>query len=234
MHDLGKLVYLDLQKTGSAYISTFLNQCCTLDLVKHQQHEIIADDFDPDAFYFISIRNPVDVYSSLFRYGKQNGGGMFKKLKTSGAVDVGKLYESFDTFCEFLLNPQYAPILDNSFTSEIAEKYGFASYRFLRLSLQYPTRKIGDHLRGKTSVKKLKKQFIHSLVIKNENLNEDLYTLSMNVKPGFFDPKKVESFLSIHERINASKVTSSEIPEIDSSLNSEILRKDAILLAYYS
>ena len=159
---------------------------------------------------------------------------MFERLEKSGAANTDKLYGSFNAFTEFVLNPRNSTLLDNSFTPEISEKYGFASYRFLRLSLQRPMMKIGDHLRNNTSVKKFEREFIHSLIIKNENLNEDLYTLSMKIKPDYFDPEKVEVFLSSREKFNTSKVASSEIPELDPSLKSEIERKDAILLAHYS
>lgn len=234
MHDFGKLVYLDLQKTGSTFTSSFLDQCCILQQRKYQQHEIITDDYNPDAFYFISIRHPIKLYSSLFRYGKEKGGGLFKRIEASGAVDADKLYGDFNTFTEFVLNPKNAPLLDTAFLPAISEKYGFASYRFLRLSLQRPMLKIGEHLREKTSTREFKKDFIHSLVIKNESLNEDLYDLSMRIKPEFFDPVKVEAFLSSREKTNTSKISSLEIPELDPTLQSEIARKDALLLEHYS
>ncbi len=233
MYDLKNLVYLDLQKTGSGYISAFLEHCCTLDLIKHQQHSVIKDDFNPEAFYFISIRNPSKLYSSLYRYGKQKSGGMFERLSKSDTVDVDKIYESFDAFTDFVLSPQNATLLDNAFTPRISEKYGFASYRFLRLSLQYPMKKIEKHLRNNSPDIELKKQFIHSLVIKNENLNEDIYNFSMNIKPEFFDPEKVKTFLSANEKINTSKIASSKIPELAPSLKSEIERRDALLLEHY-
>lgn len=75
MFDFDRFVYLDLQKTGSTYVAHFLRYSSKLKLVKRKGHMFITDDYDPSKLYFISIRHPLKIYSSLYRYGLQKKRG---------------------------------------------------------------------------------------------------------------------------------------------------------------
>ena len=66
MYDYGKLVYLDLQKTGSRFVVDFLETTCKLNLRYGIEHTFVREEYDPSDFYFITIRHPVKQYSYLF------------------------------------------------------------------------------------------------------------------------------------------------------------------------
>ena len=51
MYDYGKLVYLDLNKTGSKFILSFFRECLKFELLKEREHEPVRDDYSPDAFH---------------------------------------------------------------------------------------------------------------------------------------------------------------------------------------
>ena len=78
MHDFGKIVYLEMQKTGSTFVNSFLRECCLLEEISYKKHGVVRDDYASDKFYFITIRHPYDLYSSLYRYGL-DGQGAFTK-----------------------------------------------------------------------------------------------------------------------------------------------------------
>ena len=84
MYDYGKLVYLDLNKTGSKFILSFFNACLKFNLLKEREHEPVRDDYSPYAFHVISIRHPYSQYSSLFRYGLDKKGLVYQRLCKSG------------------------------------------------------------------------------------------------------------------------------------------------------
>ena len=65
MYDYGKLVYLDLQKTGSRFVVDFLEATCKLSLRSGDEHTFVREDYDPDTYYFITVRHPETQYSSL-------------------------------------------------------------------------------------------------------------------------------------------------------------------------
>ena len=70
---------------------------------KLQKHGVVRDDYASEMFYFITIRHPYDLYSSLYRYGLDGRGGVYKGLKELGKSTV---YASFDSFIEFVADPK--------------------------------------------------------------------------------------------------------------------------------
>ena len=104
MYDYGKLVYLDLQKTGSRFVVDFLESTCKLDLRSGDEHTFVREDYDPDKYYFITVRHPETQYSSLYRYGLGgNKGFVYRSIINSGRED---LYDAenprFNDWLEFV------------------------------------------------------------------------------------------------------------------------------------
>ena len=236
MHDFGKLVYLDLQKSGSSLVSQFLNETCRLPQVKDIKHGRIGRDYRKNAFYFITIRHPVSQYSSLFRYGLDRKGALYERLAKHGR---DSLYQadttSFNQWLRFMLDFNNASLLGEGF-EKIPQSYnlGFLSFRYLMLSMARPV---------KTTLKKpptidllqyARERSIVNYVIFNERLQEELVNLAKNVKPEYFDQARVNEFFSKERKINASTTKADTINEIDGDVYRLITEKERILLSFYS
>lgn len=236
MHDFGRLVYLDLQKSGSTFVSRFLNETCRLPAVKEVKHGRIAEDYNPDAFYFITIRHPIAQYSSLFRYGLDGRGALYYRLSHLGRSDLYKKNsDSFNQWLRFLLDHRNAAMLGEGF-EKVPESFdlGFLSFRYLMLSFAYPLETL-LRKEDRTDVSELLKQrSIVRHVIRNENLNQGLRELALELQPQYFDARRVEKFFKRPKSVNASKVGDEMINVIDADIRQLIVRKERVLLSYYS
>ena len=134
MYDFGKLIYLDLNKTGSKFVLSFLNECLRFELDKSREHEPVRDDYSPNAFYLISVRHPYAQYSSLFRYGLDKKGLVYQRLCQAGNASLYNK-ENYNDWLTFVLDPRNAKVLGEDY-EKIPKSIdiGFLSYRFLKLS----------------------------------------------------------------------------------------------------
>lgn len=230
MHDFGKIVYLDFQKTGSSFVSQFLRAACIHPEIKLQKHIWITQDYRPEAVYFTTVRRPLMLYSSLYRFGLEQRGGLFKAVKAAGLVAV---YESFESFAAFLLNEENAEILHPHYTRRVASELGFLSFRHLLLSLQFPMEKIRLAIESEEPLASLIEKSIISQVLKNECLNAELLRLSTEVFPEHFDGVRARQFLDCSPRVNQSKMAPEVVQLQSSELGAAIEAKEALLLGYY-
>jgi len=230
MHDFGKIVYLDFQKTGSSFVSQFLRAACLHPERKLQKHAWITHDFRPETVYFTTVRHPLMLYSSLYRFGLDQRGGVFKAIERARLTSV---YDSFESFIEFLLDNRNSEILHSHYTSAVASQLGFLSFRHLLLNLQFPLERITAAVKSNEPVAALMRQSIISHVLKNENLNAELLRLSAEVLPEHFDSARACEFLERSPRVNQSKL-SAEVVQLQSrELGAAIVAKEALLLDYY-
>lgn len=230
MHDFGKFTYLDLHKTGSSYVSQFLKNCCILDQIKFSKHDWIKEDYRSDCFYFITIRHPQELWSSLYRYGLDCKGDVFNRLKQFNMLHH---YKSFDTFLNFCLDEKNASLLGYDYNSEISNHIGFMSFRFLKLSLQFPMNKIYHCINTSKDFPSLESKFITNLEIKNEQLNEELLNLATVLFPHYFDDIKVREFLNSNTRINESKTSQTDVDRLNDFSLSRMFRKEWLLMSRY-
>lgn len=232
MHDFGSLVYLDVQKTGSTFISAFLNQTCTLPCIREQKHQRITTPYNKDAFYFISIRHPYEQYKSLFRYGLDRKGELFLRLNSFGFSHLyTKEPQAFDRFVCFMLDPKHAQLLGEGYKKALQTlDIGFMTHRHLMLSFvdSLVTLKDLSH-RDKLSIF-YKERTIVKHIIRNEQLNADLFHLATELKPEFFDRQKVEDFLKQRSKINISQKQPAHLFELSSSTKELFLEKESFLL----
>lgn len=237
MHDFGKLVYLDLQKSGSTFVSQFLNQTCSLPLVKEHKHERIDGwSYKRRAFYFITVRHPISQYSSLYRYGLDRRGGLYERLETLGKADLyGNSATSFNQWLRFVLDYENAALLGEDFEqTPRAYNLGFLSFRYLMLSLARPLKTLLKKPRSLDLLQYAEKKSIVDHVILNENLNEGLLDLARNKKPEYFDQRRVEEFFRSERKVNASTVDEESISAIDDDVRKLISAKERILLEFYT
>ncbi|MBL1434692.1 MAG: hypothetical protein COB08_000625 [Rhodobacteraceae bacterium] len=205
MIDFGKIVYLDVQKTGSSSVARFLRACSTLQQVARHPHAP-AVQHRPDAFYFITVRNPMAQYISLFQYGLAGRGGMAARFRDAGMADYYQPNTvAFERWLRFMIDPENADFFGTRYRNTLPHMLGLQSYRFLALSFIKPgptlrTAKTKDDLRALYTQKKL-----HSHVIKTESLNQDLENLLDSKVGAFFKPRKqVVSYLQNVKRAKKS------------------------------
>lgn len=228
MQDHGDLVYLDVQKTGSTFVSSFLRWSCTLKMLRLEQHAPVTGDYRKDAYYLATVRHPLALYMSLYRYGVDGHGGIARRIRKAGRGDV---YEGgLDRWLEFILDPMQAPILREGFDSVAALGLGLMTYRFIRLAIPNPM----DVLPTARSMDDIRRLYAaHNLaprVLRNESLNDELRSLAFEEQPQWFDQEIAAEMLG-GERMNSS---SAPIPAPPSSdLMAEIERREALLLELF-
>lgn len=90
MLDLGRVVYLDAQKTASTFLVDFLAIHSELDVVSFQKHAAITDEQlrREGVSLLISIRRPGPYYLSLFKYGLDGRGQIFNQFRKAGQLDL--------------------------------------------------------------------------------------------------------------------------------------------------
>lgn len=231
MHDFGKIVYLELQKTGSSFVCQFMKAACVHPELRHQKHMHIDAEYRPDAVYFITVRRPPMLYSSLYRFGLDKRGGLYASLAKAGRLSV---YQSFESFADYLLDPANGPFLHPFYSREIASEIGFVSFRYLLLNLQFPISKIQLCAQQKMPVSPLMEQSIISHVLKNESLNSDLLRLSTELLPEHFDAEKARAFLDQAPRANQSTTAADVLPLESPDIIRAIEARETLVMAHYA
>ena len=160
------------------------------------------------------------------------GGGVYKGLKEHGKSTV---YASFDSFIEFVADPKNAVHLDARYNEKIAKQLGFMSFRFMRLSLQFPEKLMTEKLSSGESLLELEGKFITNLEMKNEKLNDELLRLSTELFPDIFDREKVAKFIDSTPRINASNTLNDDkLCDDREKFLAHLETKETLLLSRYS
>jgi len=174
-------VYLDLQKTGSRFIASLLNEYCLNKRIRWAAHEG-PDVHDSKKLYFMSIREPLDHYLSLYSYGCESKGGLFNRLQRN---DYGGLYDGswdgFRTWLKFVLNPENAGIIDPQYGSDtqhnLCRLLGYLSYRAILMTM--PNAKgVLDNCADRDAIREAyRSNTLIGYVVRFENLREDLMEL---------------------------------------------------------
>lgn len=231
MIDFGKIVYLDVQKTGSSFVGRFLRECTGLPELGRQRHAP-AKARRADAFYFTTVRNPLAQYVSLFQYGLQGRGGMVERFREAGmAESYQPSTAAFERWLGFMIAPENAGFFGVRYRNTLPHMIGLQSYRFLALSFIKPgptlrTAKTKDDLRRVYAAKKL-----HSHVIKTESLNQGLENLLDCEVGALFKPREqVVSYLQNAQRAKRSAAVAGFQPsKISPEVINEVKRREWFL-----
>ena len=208
MIDFGKIVYLDVQKTGSSFAGRFFKEMLLNPPIEQIKHGAVEGRIRPDTTYIISVRNPLSQYISLFRYGLDQRGQLFNKLHTSG---FGHLYEDpsmagFEAWLAFFLNPRSAKMIGPQYHQARPRLYGYQTYRFLRLSFLNPREVMSRYSTRRQLQLRYNSQKIHTHILRTESLNQDLLALSRSALTPHFKPaEEVAAYLAEAKWVNRSK-----------------------------
>lgn len=182
MHEFETFAYLDVQKTGSTYISHLLKHFCSENMVSLRKHGRVGSNYDPSKFYFISVRNPLDQYISLYSHGSGGAGALFSRLGKRG---YGHLYDStwsgFSKWLTFVLKPSHAKFLDKEYASDEAgdlhRLIGFQTYRYLELAMREPIEALSKCKTKEDVRSAYRENNIVNFTIRHESFDADIKQL---------------------------------------------------------
>ena len=210
MHEFETFVFLDVQKTGTTFIVRFLREFCTEKELRKRLHNCVSGDYDPNKFHFISVRNPLDQYVSLYSYGSERKGPLYKKFVLQGHGDLyAGSWGGFKSWLDFALAPENAGYLSRAYAAagsgETHKLIGFQTYRFLELALQDALETLErchtrDDIRKAYAEKKMANFIIH-----HETYRQDVEELlTTRIHKSISDVEGALKFLNEADRINVS------------------------------
>lgn len=225
MIEFDSFCYLQNQKTGGTYVETFLRSCASDDIVRYEKH-MAPKLRKPGKFYFISVRDPLDTYLSLFNYGLDGKGEIFERFTKMG---LARLYshglDGFEEWLMFLLDKENASLVFPVSGLHISQTIGLLTYRFLRLSCVRfdnfaaeirSTQAIGEYFETHRLV---------DHVMHYEHMHSDLIKLIEGPLSGAFQNRQAAlDWLKKSDRINASKRRDNREPLVLSEKCDQALR----------
>lgn len=223
------LLYLDVQKTGSTFVTAFLQACYRKPQIQYHQHARLRQSLAPGTLGLISVREPLAQYRSLFRYGLDGKGSLYHRLKDQKLDEVYQpTQEGFETFVEILLAPESAHLLHDSF-APVARKFGIGlmTYRHLLLAVKWPLATLKKLPRDQldAAYPRLK---LWSESLRQEQLTQDLRDLAAR-HPDLFDADAVEAFLAPRPQINPSARGADLSTDLSRPLMTRLVQREALL-----
>lgn len=206
MDDFGFVVFMDVQKTGSTFISRVLREVLDRREFRRQSEHGRVRKRREGAFYFASVRHPVDAYHSLFRFGCDGYGSLAARLRKAG---LGHLYEpsaaGFTRWLDFVLDEANASALGEGYDQVRAGVIGLQTFRFAALSLASPMSRL-PQVRSVAELDALyDSEAITGFVVRNEHMSEDLMRLFREHLADRVDLGRAAAVLAEAPRVNASK-----------------------------
>lgn len=135
MYEFETFAYLEVPKTASSFICNALTKFCKENKVRKTGHFGPPGDYDPSKFYFISVRDPLDLYISLYSFGCTGKGKLRARMQAQG---LGGLYDrtwnGFEFWLRCVLHPANKYLLEPEYRP-VAEWVGYQSYRVLSLAI---------------------------------------------------------------------------------------------------
>ena len=253
MDDFGEFCYLDVQKTGSTFITKLLIECSHSPLLHSGKHSPIIDwsvaralklirngnmrglikrasFYREGTFYFNSVRNPYAYYASLYNYGCDGRGAFYNTLKREG---LDYLYDGtedgFFRWIEFIMDASNARHLDKNYERSCATAVGFLTYRFLRLSVSNPYATLSTIDTPGDAFKVYAAKNICTFTIKNEQMKSDVLSLIKIHLSAYVDRDKAAKILD-SPKVNVSKSGVANALMLENSEVGPIVReRDALI-----
>jgi len=242
MREFETFVFLDVQKTGSTFITSFLKQYTHEALLRDERHAGMPSDCDRSKFHFISVRNPFDQYASLYSFGCQSSGQLALRLNNKG---LGAFYDGswsgFESWLDFVLDPANADLMGDGYdersSGRAREFIGFQSYRVIKLALPGANELLQrcDSMDAIDSLYAREKLPDH--VVRTESLRADLKELVVRKLPDRFpDLPAAIRFIDTRDPINASQRIDrfDTISKLSPALRRRLEEREWLLHKYFS
>jgi len=180
-------VYLDVQKTGSTTIRRFLMRHGRGRIVNDEKHAPVRRK-DPCKIYFISCRDPLAQYVSLYSYGfgltptgreRRQRGAIYAYMKRAGMTGVyDGTSEGFSAWMDLVLDPAVGrTIFVGRDRHRLLETIGLQSLRFVTLDLPSPERALARLTCLEDVMKSLASDGLADVVLRTETLSEQLHLM---------------------------------------------------------
>jgi hypothetical protein len=229
MYESKSFIYLDLQKTGTNFIVDFLKRFNSEGKGRRRKHRPVTSD--SGKLRFISVRDPLDQYVSLYSFGCDEKGALFHRMEKRGQRGLYKgASASFPRWLAFVLDPLNAKTVNRSYAStgsgRISELIGFQSFRFLSLALPDAERVFGSWETREDIIEAYRALNPPLVLVRHSNFVNDLKNLVRNeLRGAIADPEAALRFLDEAPVLNASdRIDKGKKLDIDQPLR-ELLRQ---------
>lgn len=230
-------LYLDLQKTGCTFLRDKLANITECSQLMGKKHSVPSNK-DLKLPTLLTIRDPSTYYFSLWSYGLDRRGGVWKKSKKhlkKEQIDLlygEKSVSCFSNFLNYVLEPR------TFLTADI--KIDLYSYRILRLLV--PNKKILCKLAIKLhSERKEKfferkfKRYLPTVLLPTEHMNLYFHKLSdsgkldfLHLRPTWKEIFPLDSELKNSSELSRNITASSSNPFLSKEMISKIERKSQL------
>jgi hypothetical protein len=221
MHEFETFVFLDIEKTGTGFISTLLKKFSSEKEIRRDHHARMGPDFDPAKFYFISVRHPLDAYISSYSFGCLERGRLRTQLESQGHDHFyDRTTKGFNTWLRFVLNPDNVEILGGGFGHKrygyLAGLIGYQTFCYLQLALP-DARPVLAECRTKDDVRKVHEELkLPKFTIRYESFAADLKELLQGpLRHAIGDLDGALRFIDSGYRVNASKRVDKEAEDFE-------------------
>lgn len=208
MYEFPGFVYLDPEKTGSTFIFQLLSKYCVDEGIKRDHHQPMPADCDRSKFYFISIRDPLDAYISLYSFGCASRGRMRMRYERE---ELGHVYDGstngFNEWLKYALRANRADVVATDYaSSSVAQLLGPQSYRYLRLAIPGSRGRLGECTTRDEIRAFYEKEKLPDFTVRYETFTEDLTRLVRGPLNRWIDDvEEAVDFVKTGRPLNASK-----------------------------
>ena len=191
MIEFDKLIYLDVNKTGSTHVFDVLKKITGKKPVKVSRHSSITEvhplRWKSGKFVFATIRNPWDWYVSLWSFGTNEDKSFYQNVAEAAGPDLTpRLYDhehpsiSFPLWMKSIHDPAFIDKMKGKTlaTSHMAEVVGIYTYRFMRITTPFPSMFVRKWNLGSVdrAIAYEKRWAMYDEIYKSEVLDETLKT----------------------------------------------------------
>lgn len=176
MLEYRRFCYLDVPKTGSTFIRKVLQRNVVERHLNRQKHRAPRLAYRQRKFYFASVRDPLDSYGSLYRYGCAGKGRLRARL-AEVAPHLIETYDGtqagFEAWLTTVLSPGTPP-RQLGIPSGLARwECGLIGTRHLALTMPFPVR----HMTWGDRQKTYRRWSLPRALVRQESLRQDLADL---------------------------------------------------------
>lgn len=207
MLEFESFVYLDMEKTGSTFIFRLLEKFSSERLLRRKRHAPMGADRDPNKFTFISVRNPLDCYLSLYSFGCAARGRLYGQLRRRDRIEFyDGTPKGFAQWLDFVLDPENAELMSNGYADVgIGEIMGLQTWRYLRLAVADADTRFAS-CGGLDAVRDIYRAHkLPTFTVRHETFEDDLFRLVEGpLRYAFPDPGRALDYVRNGEPLNPS------------------------------
>lgn len=179
MDDFGRVIFLDVQKTGSTWLSDALSRLLPTDGRRFRKHARLDRPIGAETVLVTVVRDPVAQWVSLYHFGAQHRGRVHQKLEShaAGRWTYDGSLSDFLRWLDVALDPAEAGLFPGGYDAGCPALIGLQTHRFLRLNLATPVARLA-RVTTRDGLRRLVARQQHPAhVLRTESLRGDLLDL---------------------------------------------------------